>query len=178
MTNSINLPIVVTGRVAILNDNEVVCFNVPKGANPVDMDKKLKGYAWETTIGKSGEHTKTRYYLAEDTDTEIDTKYVKELDGVRYSIKHPKKDERADNADVTKLLSLRGKSAYNNHFRKFFKVMAQGQSLAKDENSRPLDSETKKQALAHYDRLYAEFRRLMLEEKAPAKTKAGVPDIV
>ena len=175
-----NLLKVITGRIAVKDTDEVICYNVPKGFSPKECNKKLTGYEWEVTVGKSGEHTKTRFYLESD-NSEVDSCFVVALkkEGVteRYSIEDGDSGEPMDNEFVTALLAEKGKIHGNDFHRKFTKVMSQGCSLLKDKK-RPLTEVQRAKILAAHDKLYAEYRRLLTDTPAAPTTKAGIPDLI
>lgn len=167
-----NLPQIVTGRVAVNGAESAVVINHKDernyyaGKDPVDFSKKLKGYAWETVVGKSGENTVTAYFLKSDNSVRIDSKFCKEYDGIRYCIEDmSKRGEYLDTPEVVELLSLRGKTALSKWTAKFDKAMSQGLSLAKDTTSRPTSPDDRRKAVAWADAKYAAWRREMLEEK-------------
>jgi hypothetical protein len=182
MTTQFNLPLVITGRIAVNEDKEVVCYEVAKGYTPEMCSKKLKGFAWEVTVGKSGEHTKTRFYLDADRDFEVDSKFVVALklasgDTERYSIQDGTSDNALDNDDVTALLAAKGTKHGNDFNRKFVKVMTQGCSLLKD-RKRPLTVAQRDTLLKAHDKLFAEYRRLLLDEPSTKAKSNEIPDLI
>ena len=181
MSIKFNLPMVITGRIAVNDDKETICYKVGKGLKPVDMDKKLKGYDWEVTVGKSGEHNKTRFYLDSDK-TEVDAKFVVALkdnagNTTRYSIRDGKTDNALETPEVDKLLSAKGTKHGNDFNRKFVKIMSQGCSLLKDKK-RPLTEEQRSKILTAHDKLYAEYRRLLTDTPDTSTKSNEIPDLI
>ena len=181
MSIKFNLPMVITGRIAVNGKDQVVCLNVPKGASPKDVDKKLKDHAWEVTVGKSGEHNKTRFYLDSDK-TEVDAKFVVALkdnagNTTRYSIRDGKTDNALETPEVDKLLSAKGTKHGNDFNRKFVKIMSQGCSLLKDKK-RPLTEEQRSKILTAHDKLYAEYRRLLTDTPDTSTKSNEIPDLI